>query len=454
MFGIFNQKNATDLSYYGLHALQHRGQESAGIVTSDGFKMHVHKGSDLVRNVFSQAEIDCLKGIHAIGHVRYSSKNSRGAMNVEPFFFKSTSGELALCHTGNVVNSKEIQAYLEYGGGIFQTNSASELLAHLLKRERGDMMTRLKESLNYMEGSFSFLIMEPDALYVAVDKNGMRPMAIATLAGDGFAVSAETCAFDAIGAHFVRDVRPGEILKIDKNGLTSVNYATKVTHNMCSMEYAYFARPDSDIEGVNIHEARKRCGAVLAEEMPAPTAHIVIGVPDSGLSAAIGYAEAARLPFEIGMVKNRYIGRTFIQPTQELREQGVKMKLSVVSRVVEGKSVVLVDDSIVRGTTSHNLVTMLKNAGAKEVHMRIAAPEIKHPCFYGVDYSSYEELISANMKTDQIRDKIGADSLGFLSVEGMVHGVGRSYKMGKNCGHCTACFTGEYPTNVYNDIKR
>jgi amidophosphoribosyltransferase len=453
VFGVFNQKNAAELIYYGLHALQHRGQESAGIVTSDGNQLHIYKGEGLVRNVFSKESIEQLKGVHAIGHVRYASAEAGGVMNVQPFLFKSTNGELTLCHNGNVVNSKEIQVFLEREGSIFQTNSNGELLAHLLRRTRGDMMTRLKESLNYMEGSFSFLIMEPDALYVASDKDGMRPMSIGKLAAGGFVVAAETCAFDAVGAKYVRDMRPGEVLRIDENGITCDNYARSTAHYMCSMEYIYFARPDSDIEGVNVHESRKRCGAVLAEEAPAPCADIVIGVPDSGLSAAIGYAEAAGLPFETGMVKNRYIGRTFIEPSQELREQGVKMKLSVVAKVVKDKSVVLVDDSIVRGTTSRNLIMMLKNAGAREVHMRIAAPEIKHPCFYGVDYSSYDELISARHTVEEIRNKIGADSLGFMSVQGLVRGVGRSAKLGKNCGHCTACFTGEYATHLYGDIE-
>ncbi|MCL2559189.1 MAG: amidophosphoribosyltransferase [Turicibacter sp.] len=451
MIGIFNQKNVAELSYYGLHALQHRGQESAGIVTSDGHRMHIHKGEGLVRNVFSQMEMDRLKGAHAIGHVNYASIAESEALNVQPFLFKSAGGELAICHNGNIVNSKEIQAFLEREGSIFQTNSNGELLAHLLKRTRGDMMSRLKEALNYMEGSFSFLVMEPDALYVAIDKDGMRPMSIGEFTNGGYVVAAETCAFDAVGAKYVRDVLPGEVLRIGAAGITTDNYAKLTRHLMCSMEYIYFARPDSDIEEINVYESRKRCGAVLAKESPAPTADIVIGVPDSGLSAAIGYAEAAGLPFETGMVKNRYIGRTFIEPTQELREQGVKMKLSVIAKVVQGRSVVLVDDSIVRGTTSRNLITMLKNAGAKEVHMRIAAPEIKHPCFYGVDYSSYEELISAKHTTEEIRERIGADSLGFISVSGLMKGVGRAEKFGKKCGHCTACFTGEYATHLYND---
>jgi len=453
MFGIFNQKNAAELSYYGLHALQHRGQESAGIVTNGETHLLSHKGEGLVRNVFSQRDINRLKGEHAIGHVRYASEDAGGMLNVQPFMFKSTSEEFALCSNGNILNSKEIKNYLEREGSIFQTNSDGELLAHLLKRERGDMMSRLKECMNYMEGSFGFLLLTKDALYVAADKSGMRPLALGALADGGTVVASETCAFEAVGAKFLRDVEPGEVIRIDKDGIVSEQFATRTSHNMCSMEYIYFARPDSDIEDVNVHEVRKRCGCVLAEEAPAPTADIVIGIPDSGLSAAIGYAEGAGLPFETGLVKNRYIGRTFIEPSQELREQGVKMKLSVVSKVVKNKSVVVVDDSIVRGTTSRNLIKMLKAAGAKEVHMRIAAPEIKYPCFYGVDTSTYDELISARCTIPELCELIEADTLGFMSVEGLTRAVGRPKSMGVKCGQCTACFDGEYPTYLYEKLE-
>jgi len=453
MFGLFNQKNAAELSYYGLHALQHRGQESAGIVTADGTDLYAYKGEGLVRNIFSQQEIDKLKGNHAIGHVHYAKKNTGGMLNVQPFVFKSTHEEFALCSNGNIVNAKEIQTYLEREGSIFQTNSDGELLAHLLKRERGDMMARLKETMNYLEGSFGFLLLTADALYVATDKSGMRPLSLGMLADDGIVVASETCAFDAVGATFLRDLTPGEVVRIDRVGIVSEKFATRTSHNMCSMEYVYFARPDSNVEDINIHEARKRSGRVLAEEVPAPGADLVIGVPDSGLSAAIGYAEGAGLPFEIGMVKNRYIGRTFIEPSQTLREQGVKMKLSVVSKVVKDKSVVVVDDSIVRGTTSKNLVTMLRSAGAREVHVRVAAPEIKFPCFYGVDYSNYEELISASLSTDELREKIGADSLGFMSVDGLTRSIGRAAELGNHCGQCTACFNGNYPTYLYSNLE-
>ena len=461
MFGVFDQKNASELSYYGLHALQHRGQESAGIVTADGSNLHIHKGEGLVRNVFSQSEIDRLEGHHAIGHVRYAPADTGGMLNVQPFLFKSTNEEFALCSNGNIVNSKEIRVYLEREGSIFQTNSDGELLAHLLKRARGNMMMRLKESMNYMEGSFGFLLLTADALYVATDKSGMRPLALGKLVDNGIVVTTETCAFEAVGAKFLRNINPGEVIKIDANGIMSESFATRTSRNMCSMEYIYFARPDSDIEDINIYEARKRCGRILAEEMPAHDADIIIGVPDSGLSAAIGFAEGSKVPLETGMIKNRYIGRTFIEPSQELREQGVKMKLSVVAKVVKDKSVVVVDDSLVRGTTSRNLIAMLRNAGAKAVHMRIAAPEIKYPCFYGVDFATYDQLISARHSSAEIADIIGADSLGFMSVSGLVQGILEvrdkrlevGEDMGKNCGLCKACFTGEYPTYLYEKLE-
>ena len=452
VFGVFNHENAAELTYYGLHALQHRGQEGAGIVTSDGKMLHQHKGEGLVRNVFTQQDIDRLKGIHSIGHVRYSTAGGGGIMNVQPFLFRSQSGPLGLCHNGNLVNANQLKVYLESEGSIFQTTSDSEILAHLLKRQRGDMLTALKESLLYIEGAFAFLLLKENEMYIALDKFGLRPLSLGRIGDYGIVVASETCAFDVIGAEYIRDVKPGEVIRIDLEGITSERYATTCDQSMCSMEYVYFARPDSDVEGINVHQARKNCGRILAQEAPIE-ADIVVGVPDSGLSAAIGYAEEANIPFEIGMVKNKYIGRTFIQPSQALREQGVKMKLSAVRSIVKDKRVVLIDDSIVRGTTSRRMVDMLREAGAKEVHVRIASPEIKFPCFYGVDFSTYDELIAATHTTEQICEVIGADSLAFISVDGLTKGVGRSPKLGKNCGQCVACFNGDYPTYLYEDVK-
>ena len=433
VFGVFNHENAAELTYYGLHALQHRGQEGAGIVTSDGKMLHQHKGEGLVRNVFTQQDIDRLKGIHSIGHVRYSTAGGGGIMNVQPFLFRSQSGPLGLCHNGNLVNANQLKVYLESEGSIFQTTSDSEILAHLLKRQRGDMLTALKESLLYIEGAFAFLLLKENEMYIALDKFGLRPLSLGRIGDNGIVVASETCAFDVIGAEYIRDVKPGEVIRIDLEGITSERYATTCDQSMCSMEYVYFARPDSDVEGINVHQARKNCGRILAQEAPIE-ADIVVGVPDSGLSAAIGYAEEANIP-------------------QALREQGVKMKLSAVRSIVKDKRVVLIDDSIVRGTTSRRMVDMLREAGAKEVHVRIASPEIKFPCFYGVDFSTYDELIAATHKTEQICEVIGADSLAFISVDGLTKGVGRSPKLGKNCGQCVACFNGDYPTYLYEDVK-
>ena len=452
VFGVFNHENAAELTYYGLHALQHRGQEGAGIVTSDGKTLHQHKGEGLVHNIFTQQDINRLAGIHAIGHVRYSTAGGGGIMNVQPFLFQSQTGRLGLCHNGNLVNAHQLKGYLENEGSIFQTTSDSEILAHLLKRQRGDMLSALKESLLYIEGAFAFLLLKENEMYIALDKLGLRPLSLGKIGENGFVVASETCAFDVIGATYIRDVKPGEVIRIDLEGMTSESYAVKCEQSMCSMEYVYFARPDSDIEGINVHQARKNCGRILAKEA-AIEADIVVGVPDSGLSAAIGYAEESMIPFEIGMVKNKYIGRTFIQPSQSLREQGVKMKLSAVHSIVKDKRVVLIDDSIVRGTTSRRMVDMLREAGAREVHVRIASPEIKFPCFYGVDFSTYDELVAATHTTDQICELIGADSLAFVSVDGLTKGIGRDSKLGKNCGQCVACFNGDYPTYLYEDVK-
>lgn len=452
VFGVFNHENAAELTYYGLHALQHRGQEGAGIVTSDGKTLHQHKGEGLVHNIFTQQDINRLAGIHAIGHVRYSTAGGGGIMNVQPFLFQSQTGRLGLCHNGNLVNAHQLKGYLENEGSIFQTTSDSEILAHLLKRQRGDMLSALKESLLYIEGAFAFLLLKENEMYIALDKLGLRPLSLGKIGENGFVVASETCAFDVIGATYIRDVKPGEVIRIDLEGMTSESYAVKCEQSMCSMEYVYFARPDSDIEGINVHQARKNCGRILAKEAPIE-ADIVVGVPDSGLSAAIGYAEESMIPFEIGMVKNKYIGRTFIQPSQFLREQGVKMKLSAVHSIVKDKRVVLIDDSIVRGTTSRRMVDMLREAGAREVHVRIASPEIKFPCFYGVDFSTYDELVAATHTTDQICELIGADSLAFVSVDGLTKGIGRDSKLGKNCGQCVACFNGDYPTYLYEDVK-
>lgn len=448
VFGVFGVPNASSLTYYGLHALQHRGQEGAGIVCVDDGVFRRVKGEGLVTEVFKEEALRGLTGDMAIGHVRYATTGGGGIENVQPFMFRHNSGDFALAHNGNLVNSVQLRDYLENKGSLFQSSSDSEVLAHLIKKEtRSAHRPRIHsivEALNMIEGAFAFLIMTANRIYACRDKYGLRPLSIGRL-GDGYVVSSETCAFEVIGAEFVRDVAPGEIVTIDRHGLRSTDYSMYKRHQMCAMEYIYFARPDSDIESCNVHAFRKETGRLLFEESHVD-ADIVVGVPDSSLSAAMGYSEASGLPYEMGLIKNKYIGRTFIQPSQELREKGVRMKLSAVRTIVKGKRVALVDDSIVRGTTSRRIVTMLKEAGASEVHVRIASPAMISPCFYGVDTSTYDELISARMGVEGVREAIGADSLAFLSPEAL-------YKAGDRSQLCTACFTARYPTALYTTVQ-
>ena len=447
VFGIFGVPDAASLTYYGLHALQHRGQEGAGIVAVDNGTFRRIKGNGLVTEVFNEEKLATLRGDMAIGHVRYTTAGGGGIENVQPFLFRHNSGDFAMAHNGNIVNSKLLRDYLENKGSLFQSSSDSEILAHLIKKETRfrdrPRIFAIIDALNMLEGAFAFLIMTANRIYACRDKYGLRPLSIGRL-GDGWVVSSETCAFDVLGAEFVRDVAPGEIVTIDHQGLRSRDYSMYKRCEMCAMEYIYFARPDSDIEGCNVHAYRKESGRLLFQEAPAE-ADIVVGVPDSSLSAAMGYAEASGLPYEMGLIKNKYIGRTFIQPTQELREKGVRMKLSAVRTIVRGKRVVLVDDSIVRGTTSRRIVTMLKEAGATEVHVRIASPPMTNPCFYGVDTSTYDELISARKNVEGVREEIGADSLSFLSPEALL-------KAGNRKELCMACFTGQYPTALYQPL--
>ncbi|MCZ2260177.1 amidophosphoribosyltransferase [Sporosarcina sp. G11-34] len=450
VFGIWGHEDAAQISYYGLHALQHRGQEGAGIVTKDEKGLHVVKGEGLVNEVFSGDEITTLKGHSAIAQVRYTTENGRGIENVQPLVFRSTTGSLSVAHNGNIVNAVELREHLERQGSIFQTNSDTEVLAHLIKRSSGSLnqRDRVKKALAMLKGAFAFVMLTEDGLMIAQDPNGIRPLSLGKL-GDAWVVASETCAFDIIGAEWIRSVEPGELIIINDKGLQSERFAPAADSAMCSMEYVYFARPDSDIDDINIHSARKRCGKRLAREMKIE-ADVVTGVPDSSISAAIGFSEESGIPYELGLIKSRYVGRTFIQPSQELREQGVKMKLSPVRQVVKGKRVVMVDDSIVRGTTSRRIVKMLKEAGATEVHVVIASPPLVSPCFYGVDISTDSELIATNRTVEEIRDLIEADSLTFLSPEGMLESIGRPDTT-KNCGQCLACFTGEYPTDIYAD---
>ena len=449
VFGVWGVPNAVEVTYYGLHSLQHRGQEGCGIVTvNEEEQLRRVKGLGLVTEVFNNDNLSTLKGDMAIGHVRYSTAGGGGIENVQPFMFRHNSGDFALAHNGNLVNSDQLRRYLEDRGSLFQSTSDSEILAHLIKKNPNERkMPRIypiMEALNMIEGAFAFVVMTQRRIYACRDKYGLRPLSLGKL-GDGYVVSSETCAFSTIGAEFIRDIEPGEIVTIDNHGIRSRRYSEYQRHAMCAMEYIYFARPDSDIESMNVHTFRKESGKLLFKESPAD-ADIVVGVPDSSLSAAMGYAEASGLPYEMGLIKNKYIGRTFIQPSQEMRDKGVKMKLSPVMSIVSGKRVVLIDDSIVRGTTSLRIVRMLREAGATEVHVRIASPMIKFPCFYGVDISTYDELLCARRTLEEARQKIEADSLAFLSESAL-------YEAGKRSDLCLACFSGVYPTALYSSLE-
>ncbi len=449
VFGVWGVPDAASLVYYGLHALQHRGQEGCGIVAvnDEGYLKRI-KGEGLVTEVFDESKVSSLPGSMAIGHVRYSTTGGGGIENVQPFLFRHNTGDFSLAHNGNLVNSAQLRKYLEDRGSLFQSSSDSEILAHLIKKDaidrRKPRIFAILEALNMIEGAFAFLIMTKNRIYACRDKYGLRPLSIAKL-GEGYVISSETCAFDTIGAEFIRDIEPGEVITVDHHGIRSRQYSEYKRHAMCAMEYIYFARPDSDIEGCNVHSFRKETGRLLAREAPAD-ADIVVGVPDSSLSAAMGYAEESGLPYEMGLIKNKYIGRTFIFPSQAMREKGVRMKLSAVKTIVKGKRVVLIDDSVVRGTTSRRIVRMLKEAGASEVHVRIASPQIKAPCFYGVDISTYEELLCAHKSLEEVREYLAADSIAFLSEEALFTAGGRNEL-------CLACFSGRYPTALYQSIE-
>ena len=452
VFGVFGSQEAAHMTYFGLHSLQHRGQEGAGIVSSDGIRLRQYRNRGLLSEVFANPQdLDRLEGTSAIGHVRYGTSGNNSIANVQPFLFHFHDGDVALAHNGNLTNAKSLKQKLEDEGAVFQSNSDTEILIHLIRQKQDlDFIDALKASLNEVHGGFAFVILRKDQLIAALDPNGFRPLCIGRLSDGGDVVASETCALDMVGAEFVRDVLPGELVIIDENGLRIEHFTTDTELAICSMEYIYFARPDSIIHGVTVHNARKRMGKLLAKEQPVDC-DMVIGVPNSSLSAASGFAEEAGLPYEMGLIKNQYVARTFIQPTQELRERGVKMKLSAVRGVVEGKRVAIIDDSIVRGTTSMQIVRMLKEAGAKEVHMRIASPPLKFPCFYGIDISTRSELMAANYSIDEMCKMIGADSLGFLSVESLIEAIDLpDAGNAPNGGLTVAYFDGKYPTPLYD----
>ncbi|PMR65214.1 amidophosphoribosyltransferase [Streptococcus intermedius] len=450
VFGIWGHPQAAQVTYFGLHSLQHRGQEGAGILTNDAGKLIRHRDTGLISEVFKNpANLEKLTGQAAIGHVRYATAGEASIDNIQPFHFKFYDMEFGLAHNGNLTNTKTLKKELEHNGAIFSSSSDTEILAHLIRCSHNpSFMGKVKEALNTVKGGFAYLLMMEDKLIAALDPNGFRPLSIGKMANGAIVVSSETCAFEVVGAEWIRDVKPGEVVIIDNSGIQYDTYTTDTQLAICSMEYIYFARPDSNIHGVNVHTARKRMGAQLAREFK-HEADIVVGVPNSSLSAAMGFAEESGLPNEMGLIKNQYTQRTFIQPTQELREQGVRMKLSAVSGVVKGKRVVMIDDSIVRGTTSRRIVQLLKEAGAIEVHVAIGSPALAYPCFYGIDIQTRRELIAANHSVEETRQIIGADSLTYLSIDGLIDSIGLETDA-PNGGLCVAYFDGKYPTPLYD----
>ncbi|NBK96858.1 MAG: amidophosphoribosyltransferase [Erysipelotrichia bacterium] len=448
VFGVFNVSDeaAASLTYFGLHALQHRGQEASGIATSNLEKIKCVKGKGLLSETFNNTIIDELGGTHAVGHVRYSTAGGNEIENVQPIMVRSHKGHFAIAHNGNIVNAQELKEEMEDAGSIFQGTSDTEVIGHLIQRESGTFEEKIMKAVRYIEGAFAFIIMRENCMYAVRDHNGLRPLSIASIDDHGYCISSETCAFDIVNAKMIRDIKPGEIVKISPEGVKFFSYTEHTQKKMCAMEYIYFSRPDSSIEGINVHTARRLSGRMLAkidQEAKDTEADIVVGVPDSSLSAAIGYAEESGLPYEIGLIKNRYVGRTFIQPTQKQRERGVRMKLSAVVDIVKGKRIILIDDSVVRGTTSKRIVQLLKEAGAKEVHVRIASPAITHPCFYGVDTATRKELISSTKNVDEVKDFILADSLKFLAISALQEAIGTNEL-------CLSCFNGKYVTQLYS----
>ena len=441
IFGVYPHKDAAQLACLGLYALQHRGEESSGIITRNGNKVHLHKALGLVSDVFDEKIIRGLRGEMAVGHVRYSTTGSSNIKNTQPFYVKSKVGDIAIAHNGNLTNTLELHKELEDNGALFQTSMDSEIIAHLLAHsQKNDIKEAIIWSLSKLAGAYSVVLMLNDILIGARDTFGWRPLCLGRLDG-AHILASETCALDLIGAKYIRDVLPGEIVFIYKDRIESVMPFKKSPYAFCIFEYIYFARPDSNIFEHNVYMARKRLGAQLAGEFPAE-ADLVMPIPDSGVFAALGFSEAAKIPFEFGMIRNHYIGRTFIQPTQYLRDFRVRIKLNPLKEVLNGKRVIIVEDSIVRGTTSRMRVKTLRQAGAKELHMRVSCPPLRFPCFYGIDFPTKKELVASKHDIAWIRDFIGADSLEYLSLEGMLS----SMPLPKE-NFCTACFTGKYPLN-------
>ncbi len=442
VFGVFNHPEAANLTYLGLYALQHRGQESAGIVVTDGQSFNSHRDMGLVADVFKKSDIERLSGDRSIGHVRYSTSGGSELRNCQPFSYEYAYGGVAVCHNGNIVNAPDLRHQLEAQGSIFQSTSDTEVLIHLAAKISGaSTEVRFGEAASRLHGGFSILVLTETRLIGLRDPHGIRPLILGKL-GDAWFLSSETCAFDLIGAEYVRDIEPGEMVVIDKNGPHSLRPFNVARPRFCVFEYVYFARPDSTLEGVNVYRARYQIGVELAKEARVD-ADIVVPVPDSGVPPAMGYAEGAGIPYQMGIIRNHYVGRTFIEPQESIRHFGVKLKLNANKDLIRGKRVVLVDDSIVRGTTSQKIVEMVRKAGAKEVHMRVSSPPTKYSCFYGIDTPNADELMANKMSIEEMCEAIGADSLAFVSFDGMYRAVGKPRER-----HCDACFSGDYPVPV------
>ena len=447
VFGIYGHPEAANLTYLGLYALQHRGQESAGIACANGKTIHLEKAMGLVADVFSEARLRKLPGETAIGHVRYSTTGSSQLKNAQPFLAGTHRGSLALAHNGNLINALRVQAELESQGSVFSSTSDTEVILHLVARSRaGTLVDAAAEALSQLQGAYSLALMNEKQLLGVRDPRGFRPLSLGQLK-ESYVLASESCAFDLIGATFVRDLDPGEFLLIDESGVHSYFPLPVATPAMCIFEHVYFARPDSLVYGQPVSRVRKELGRSLAQEAPAD-ADVVIAVPDSGIYAALGYGQELGLPYEQGMVRNHYVGRTFIEPQRSIRHFGVKVKLNAVRHVLEGKRIVVVDDSIIRGTTSRKIVFMLRSAGAREVHMRISSPPTSWPSYYGIHTPTRRELIASSHSVEEIRRYIGADSLAYLSLKGLLLAVG------KENGYCAACWTGRYPVDFPGQGER
>jgi amidophosphoribosyltransferase len=445
IFGVYGHGEAANITYLGLHALQHRGQEAAGIVSADGSgKLHAHRQMGHVADVFDDRNMARLKGRAAIGHVRYATAGASDIKNAQPLAVEYAHGAISVAHNGNLVNANELKTRLEQAGSIFATSSDTEVIVHLLAHAREpELIDRIVTALRQVEGAYSLLFLSDTRLIAVRDPHGFRPLALGRLK-DAFVFASETTAFDLVEAEFIRELEPGEMIVVDERGMRSLRpFGEPKQTRFCVFEHVYFARPDSRVNGQSVYRARERMGRTLAKEHPVE-ADVVVPVPDSGIAAAIGYARESGIPYDMGLIRSHYVGRTFIEPQQSIRHFGVKLKLNAVREVLDGKRVVVIDDSIVRGTTSRKIVKMIRAAGAREVHLRISSPPTTHPCYYGIDTPTRSELIASSHSAPEIARYVTCDSLGYLSREGLMRSVGTNAEN----GHCAACFTGEYPVTL------